>query len=131
MVFHSLKEVQTELSSKSITLKNVVSQYLQNIEARKNLNAFLEVWGDEALVQFLEIAFIAEWQTGGRLLDCFKGEAGRRLAPGVEMSGQRRRFLGPRRALLEQNAAADRKSGPSGRDGRQQFTSGGHRLFSS
>ena len=55
MVFHSLKEVQTELSSKSITLKNVVSHYLQNIEARKNLNAFLEVWGDEALLQAEEI----------------------------------------------------------------------------
>jgi aspartyl-tRNA(Asn)/glutamyl-tRNA(Gln) amidotransferase subunit A len=49
MVFHSLKEVQSELSSKSVSLKNVVSQYLQNIEARMNLNAFLEVWGDEAL----------------------------------------------------------------------------------
>ena len=51
MVFHSLKEVQSELSSKSVSLKNVVSQYLQNIEARMNLNAFLEVWGDEALEQ--------------------------------------------------------------------------------
>jgi aspartyl-tRNA(Asn)/glutamyl-tRNA(Gln) amidotransferase subunit A len=67
MVFHSLKEVQSELSSKSITLKNVVSQYLQNIEARMNLNAFLEVWGDEALVQAEEIQQKIDNGTAGKL----------------------------------------------------------------
>ncbi len=67
MVFHSLKEVQTELSSKSITLKNVVSHYLQNIEARRNLNAFLEVWGDEALVQAEEIQQKIDNGTAGKL----------------------------------------------------------------
>ncbi len=67
MVFHSLKEVQTELSSKSITLKNVVSHYLQNIEARKNLNAFLEVWGNEALVQAEEIQQKIDNGTAGKL----------------------------------------------------------------
>ncbi|MEY3834928.1 MAG: hypothetical protein RI989_356 [Bacteroidota bacterium] len=67
MVFHSLKEVQIELSSKSITLKNVVSHYLQNIEARRNLNAFLEVWGDEALVQAEEIQQKIDNGTAGKL----------------------------------------------------------------
>lgn len=67
MVFHSLKEVQTELSSKSITLKNVVSQYLQNIEARQNLNAFLEVWGEEALIQAEEIQHKIDNGTAGKL----------------------------------------------------------------
>ncbi|MFM1770866.1 MAG: hypothetical protein RLZZ71_8 [Bacteroidota bacterium] len=67
MVFHSLKEVQTELSSKSITLKNVVSHYLQNIEERRNLNAFLEVWGDEALVQAEEIQQKIDNGTAGKL----------------------------------------------------------------
>jgi aspartyl-tRNA(Asn)/glutamyl-tRNA(Gln) amidotransferase subunit A len=67
MVFHSLKEVQTELSSKSITLKNVVSQYLQNIEARMNLNAFLEVWGDEALEQAELIQQKIDNGTAGKL----------------------------------------------------------------
>ena len=67
MVFHSLKEVQTELSSKSITLNNVVSQYLQNIEARMNLNAFLEVWGDEALAQAELIQQKIDNGTAGKL----------------------------------------------------------------
>lgn len=67
MVFHSLKEVQTELSSKSITLNNVVSQYLQNIEARMNLNAFIEVWGDEALAQAELIQQKIDNGTAGKL----------------------------------------------------------------
>jgi len=68
MVFHSLKEVQTELSSKSITLKNVVSQYLQNIEARMNLNAFIEVWGDEAIAQAELIQQKIDNGTAGKLV---------------------------------------------------------------
>lgn len=67
MVFHSLKEVQSELSSKSITLTNVVSHYLQNIEGRKNLNAFLEVWGDEALSQAAIIQQKIDDGTAGKL----------------------------------------------------------------
>jgi len=67
MVFHSLKEVQSELSSKSVSLKNVVSQYLQNIEARMNLNAFLEVWGDEALEQAELIQQKIDNGTAGKL----------------------------------------------------------------
>ena len=67
MVFHSLKEVQTELSSKSITLNNVVSQYLQNIEARMNLNAFIEVWGDEALAKAELIQQKIDNGTAGKL----------------------------------------------------------------
>ncbi len=67
MVFHSLKEVQSELSSKSISLKNVVSQYLQNIEARMNLNAFIEVWGDEALAQAELIQQKIDNGTAGKL----------------------------------------------------------------
>ena len=67
MVFHSLKEVQTELSSKSITLNNVVSQYLQNIEARMNLNAFIEVWGEEAIAQAELIQQKIDNGTAGKL----------------------------------------------------------------
>jgi len=67
MMFHSLKEVQSELSSKSITLKNVVSQYLQNIEARASLNAFLEVWGEEALQQAEQIQQKIDNGTAGKL----------------------------------------------------------------
>jgi aspartyl-tRNA(Asn)/glutamyl-tRNA(Gln) amidotransferase subunit A len=67
MVFHSLKEVQSELSSKSVSLKNVVSQYLLNIEARMNLNAFIEVWGEEALAQAELIQQKIDNGTAGKL----------------------------------------------------------------
>ena len=67
MMFHSLKEVQNELSSKSITLKNVVSQYLQKIEARVNLNAFVEVWGEEAIAQAELIQLKIDTGTAGKL----------------------------------------------------------------
>jgi len=67
MVFHSLKEVQSELSSKSVSLKNVVSHYLQNIEARVNLNAFIEVWGEEALAQAELIQQKIDNGTAGKL----------------------------------------------------------------
>ena len=67
MVFHSLKEVQNELSSKSTTLNNVVSQYLQNIEARMNLNAFVEVWGEEAIAQAELIQQKIDNGTAGKL----------------------------------------------------------------
>ena len=67
MVFHSLKEVQSELSSKSVSLKNVVSHYLQNIEARVNLNAFIEVWGDEAIAQAELIQQKIDNGTAGKL----------------------------------------------------------------
>jgi len=67
MVFHSLKEVQTELSSKAITLNNVVSQYLQNIEARVNLNAFIEVWEEEAIAQAELIQQKIDNGTAGKL----------------------------------------------------------------
>ena len=67
MVFHSLKEVQSELSSKSVSLKNVVSQYLQNIEARMNLNAFIEVWGEEAIAQAELIQQKIDNGTAGKL----------------------------------------------------------------
>jgi aspartyl-tRNA(Asn)/glutamyl-tRNA(Gln) amidotransferase subunit A len=67
MVFHSLKEVQSELSSKSVSLKNVVSHYLQNIEARMNLNAFVEVWGEEAIAQAERIQLKIDTGTAGKL----------------------------------------------------------------
>jgi aspartyl-tRNA(Asn)/glutamyl-tRNA(Gln) amidotransferase subunit A len=67
MVFHSLKEVQSELSSKSVSLKNVVSQYLLNIEARMNLNAFIEVLGDEAIAQAELIQQKIDNGTAGKL----------------------------------------------------------------
>lgn len=47
--YSSLKEIQTAISDSSITLPELVRHYLSNIEANKHLNAFLEVYSEEAL----------------------------------------------------------------------------------
>jgi aspartyl-tRNA(Asn)/glutamyl-tRNA(Gln) amidotransferase subunit A len=67
MRFNSLREVQSELSSKSITLPEVVKYYLGNIESRKNLNAFLEVWAEESLARAEEIQSKINQGTAGKL----------------------------------------------------------------
>lgn len=51
----SLQEVQTDLRNGVITLSGLVSHYLQNIDDRKNLNAFLETWPEESLEQAKKI----------------------------------------------------------------------------
>ena len=45
----SLKEVQRDLYAGRITVRELVSFYLNNIEKQKRLNAVLEVFGEEAL----------------------------------------------------------------------------------
>ncbi len=53
--YHSLTEVQSELRDGSLTLPQLVEYYLKNIEEKKHLNAYLEVWGDEAKLRAQEI----------------------------------------------------------------------------
>ena len=49
--FLSLTEVQTELAAGTLSCRQLVDYYLANIERQKSLNAFLEVWADEARAQ--------------------------------------------------------------------------------
>lgn len=50
--FHSLTEVRNELTAGNTTCRQLVEYYLDNIERRNGrLNAFLEVWPDEARAQ--------------------------------------------------------------------------------
>ncbi len=49
--FKSLQEVRDLLHSRKISLTGIVTHYLENIEKQKNLNAFLEVYAQEALDQ--------------------------------------------------------------------------------
>jgi aspartyl-tRNA(Asn)/glutamyl-tRNA(Gln) amidotransferase subunit A len=51
MSFKSLREVQKALSNASITFEELVQSYLNKIEQRKNLNAFIEIWPEESLAQ--------------------------------------------------------------------------------
>ena len=47
--FQSLAQVRAEINAGNTTCVDVVRYYLSKIEEKKHLNAFLEVWGDEAL----------------------------------------------------------------------------------
>lgn len=47
--FSSLQEVQNALAVQSISCRQLVEYYLENIEKKKHLNAFLEVYSQEAL----------------------------------------------------------------------------------
>ena len=47
--YSSLAEIQSGLKSETITVKALVENYLINIKANSHLNAFNEVFEDEAL----------------------------------------------------------------------------------
>ncbi len=46
--YASIIEVQNDLRQGVCTIPDLVNYYLKNIDEKKHLNAFLEVWGDEA-----------------------------------------------------------------------------------
>ncbi len=47
--YNSLKHIQSDIQQNKTTLRGLVLHYLGNINARKNLNAFVEVFQEEAL----------------------------------------------------------------------------------
>ena len=49
MKYTNLSDIQADLLSGSITLTSLVESYLQNIESTKHLNAYVEVYKEEAL----------------------------------------------------------------------------------
>ncbi|MDU0369524.1 Asp-tRNA(Asn)/Glu-tRNA(Gln) amidotransferase subunit GatA [Hymenobacter endophyticus] len=49
--FNSLTEVRHELAAGTTSCRQLVEYYLDNIHHKQHLNAFLEVWPDEARVQ--------------------------------------------------------------------------------
>lgn len=49
MTYHSLSEIQENISQGKISCKQLVKHYLSNIQTNKHLNAFLEVFEKEAL----------------------------------------------------------------------------------
>lgn len=49
--FNSLSEVRNELTAGTTSCRQLVEYYLDNIERQRHLNAFLEVWSDEARAQ--------------------------------------------------------------------------------
>jgi aspartyl-tRNA(Asn)/glutamyl-tRNA(Gln) amidotransferase subunit A len=51
MEFSTLTSIKHAISQKQVTVKQLVAQYLQRIEASRDLNAFLEVFEESALEQ--------------------------------------------------------------------------------
>jgi aspartyl-tRNA(Asn)/glutamyl-tRNA(Gln) amidotransferase subunit A len=50
-MYKTIAEIQTAIESKETTVRDLVMTYLSNIEKNKHLNAFLEVFADEALIR--------------------------------------------------------------------------------
>lgn len=47
--YHTLSDIRNDLQLGNLTCQQLVSQYLKNIEDQKHLNAFIEVYTEEAL----------------------------------------------------------------------------------
>jgi aspartyl-tRNA(Asn)/glutamyl-tRNA(Gln) amidotransferase subunit A len=56
MTYTSLSQIQSELQLGRITLPQLVDFYLGNIEKNKHLNAFLEIYSDEAKERALQVS---------------------------------------------------------------------------
>jgi len=54
-IYNSLNEIQDEIGSGQTSCKQLVEGYLFNIESKKHLNAFVEVYHQEALLKAEEI----------------------------------------------------------------------------
>lgn len=67
MTYFSLAQIQADLQSGKITLPSLVNQYLETIETKKHLNAFLEVFDAEAKQRAEEIAIKMANGTAGKL----------------------------------------------------------------
>ena len=65
--YNSLKHIQSDIQQNKTTLRSLVLHYLGNISARKNLNAFIEVFQEEALTQADVIDQKIKQGTAGKL----------------------------------------------------------------
>tara|TARA_B100001250_G_scaffold66268_1_gene52713 strand:+ start:9071 stop:10489 length:1419 start_codon:yes stop_codon:yes gene_type:complete len=66
-IFRSFFEVQGALKSKNTTCVEITSNYLQNISEKSEINAFIEVYSEEALAQAKIIDQKIRKGTSGRL----------------------------------------------------------------
>ena len=80
--FRSFKQVQSALSNQLTTCVEITNSYLQNIEEHNHLNAFVEVYTEEALNQALSVDSKLESGSAGKLAGmvigikdnlCYKG----------------------------------------------------------
>lgn len=80
--FRSFADIQEGLANGSFSVSALVEYYLQNIENRPDLNAFIEVWPDEALLGARRVDDRLKAGTAGKLAGmvlgikdvlCYKG----------------------------------------------------------
>lgn len=95
-IYTSLAQIREEITAGKLTCSEIVAFYLQNIEKNKNLNAFLEVFADDAKKKAIEIDQKIKNGTAGRLAGmvisikdvlCYKDhrvQAGSRILEGFE-----------------------------------------------
>lgn len=65
--YNSLEEVRQDIDTGAVTCRDLVNYYLQNIESKKQLNAYLEVFTDEARTRAEEVDKKIAAGTAGRL----------------------------------------------------------------
>lgn len=65
--YHTLYEIQTDLAEKRVSCVSIVQHYLQQIEQKQHLNAFLEVYHQEALNRARQIDAKIAAGTAGKL----------------------------------------------------------------
>lgn len=66
-VYTSFQEIREDLKAGTLTCKELVRHYLKNIEQQKHLNAFIEVYEDEALKQAEAVDAKLKNGTAGKL----------------------------------------------------------------
>ncbi len=65
--YNRISEIRLDIEAGAVSCVQLVQSYLQNIEGKKHLNAFLEVWAEEALLRAAEIDEKFKQGTAGRL----------------------------------------------------------------
>ncbi len=65
--YNRISEIRLDIEAGAVSCVQLVQSYLQNIEGKKHLNAFLEVWAEEALLRAAEIDEKIKQGTAGRL----------------------------------------------------------------
>ena len=65
--YNSLSEIKIDLQNGKTNCRSLVEQYLENIKANQHLNAFIEVYAEEALAKATEIDKKIASGTAGRL----------------------------------------------------------------
>lgn len=68
--YSRISSIREDLNAGHISCVSMVEYYLKNIESQQHLNAYLEVWGDEAIERAKAIDEKVKAGTAGRLAGC-------------------------------------------------------------